>query len=560
MITPFTTPNELASYLGTTYSKLAYVVYGIGVDSLYETFEIAKKNGDKRVIRAPNLQLKTLQGRLKILLERMYEPHPAATAFIAGRGIVYNASKHVKKSAVFNIDLEGFYDQIHFGRVRGLLMAKPYSVQQDTARLIAHICCVDRVLPQGAPTSPVLSNMICRRMDKELSFLAKRNRAHYSRYADDITFSLRESTENSLFIGSGEEVKPSETLLGVVESNGFSVNKYKTRLQTYSERQVVTGLKVNKKVNLDRRYIRTTRAMIHSLAKGLDLANDKYRRKFGEESCKVEYVTFGRLNFIGMVKGRDSTVYQTLANKFNGLDISLKANTAPDQRDLKLENKLHFYSYQGKSRLENCVWVVSFDGVENIGDGELIQGTAFIMKGQRIFTASHIFEKAGNPDACFLYRVHSPDKKYKASVVTKCTHSDITELKIDEDNLPMFNYLNFAPNIDPHVGYRLSIVGFPQLQVGHDSVSIIQTSVTNTFTRSTFRYGEVDVPIMAGNSGGPVLNAYMQVVGMATTGVDVTYFKEEVNHAGSEKEKVHVALEGTNAFISAKHFPNFGKG
>ncbi|MEZ0153382.1 MAG: reverse transcriptase domain-containing protein [Candidatus Reddybacter sp.] len=541
MITPLITPNELAGFLGTSLSKLTYVVYVQGVLAFYETFEIPKKNGGTRVINAPKRQLKSIQSRLKILLEKLYKPHPAAAAFIEGRGIVYNASKHVKRAAVFNIDLKGFYDQIHFGRVRGLLMAKPYSLRKDTAQLIAHICCVGGVLPQGAPTSPVISNMISRRLDKELSYLAKNNRAQYSRYADDITFSFITLRDNSIY-ATINGVEPHQTLVNIINENGFSINEEKTRLQTFKERQVVTGLKVNQKINVDRRFIRTTRAMIFSLNSGVDAANEKYKEKFKADVGRVQFVTYGRLNYIGMVKGRESSTYQSLAAKFNALDLNLKVTTAPEKTNAKLESQLHFSSYKEKSRLEKCIWVVSFEGMTELGDGELIQGSAFMIKGNRLVTASHIFKKAGNPAICIVYRIKEQNKKYKANVVSQCGSSDIAELEIQDESLPSLNYLNFAPDLEPKTGYKLSITGFPQLELGHDSVSIIPCTITNTLNISTLRYGEVDALISAGNSGGPVVNAYMQIVGMAVRGVDASYFEGEAQ------------LEGRNAFVSAKHF------
>lgn len=235
MLSSSTTPEDLAHSLGTSYAKLNYVIYGKGTSNLYKSFLLPKISGGQREIMAPLPQLKYLQHQLKPLLDKLYEPHPAASAFIEGRGIVYNAKKHIKKAVVFNIDLENFFNSINFGRIRGLLMAPPYSIQADTARIIAHICCVNKTLPQGAPTSPVLSNMIARRLDKQLSHLAKKYNAQYSRYADDITFSFRIFEENEIFIDK-ENVAPHPSLIKLIESNGFKINSNKTRLQTRYER------------------------------------------------------------------------------------------------------------------------------------------------------------------------------------------------------------------------------------------------------------------------------------------------------------------------------------
>ncbi|MGN6017354.1 reverse transcriptase family protein, partial [Staphylococcus aureus] len=114
----------------------------------------------------------------------------SAMAFVKDRSIVDNAKLHTRKKYVFNIDLSDFFTSITFPRLRGLLMAKPYSLQSGVATVIAHLCTVGGVLPQGSPCSPVISNMICATLDRQLKGLAIRNRARYSRYADDITFSF----------------------------------------------------------------------------------------------------------------------------------------------------------------------------------------------------------------------------------------------------------------------------------------------------------------------------------------------------------------------------------
>lgn len=547
MIGPLTTPRELASYLGTSYSKLTYLVYGVGVPNLYKNSKIPKKSGGERIIRAPDQRLKIIQLRLKVLLEKLYKPHPAASAFIAERGIVYNAKKHTKKALVFNLDLANFYDSIHFGRIRGLLIAKPYSFQADTAQLIAHICCVDKVLPQGAPTSPVLSNMVASVLDRRLAHLAKMNNAYYSRYADDITFSFVRSDQNNIYTTT-PTVAPHLDLERLISSAGFSINKSKTRLQARGERQVVTGLKVNAKVNVDRRYIRTTRAMIHSIAKCADHASKRYIDKFGVGSPRIEGVVQGRINFIGMVKGKDSSVFQTLATKYNSLNLHCKINTEPAERNDKLEQALHFRTYNEKSRLESCVWVVDFDGLADCVDDELVQGSAFMLKGDRLVTAAHVFVKAGSEKYCFVYRIGSPGERFKAMLVAIDLNSDIAVLKILENDkitspLP---FLKYAKELNPSAGYLVSIIGFPQLLPGHNSISVVPSRVVSTYTRSMMRYAEVNVEIKSGNSGGPVVNAYMQVVGMIVQGTSATLVKED----GRDR----IELEGQNAFLSASHF------
>ncbi len=540
---PLTTPSDLAFLLGTELPKLNYMLYVIGVDSQYTDFTIDKKNGDKRVISKPSRRLSILQSRMKPLLENLYRPSAAASAFIKGRGIVHNAKKHVKKNVVFNVDLKDFFGSINFGRVYGLLKAKPYSLNSDVARIIAHLCCYNKVLPQGAPTSPVISNMICRKLDRDLSFLAKNNFCYYTRYADDITFSSHKVENNSIYSISSRQA--SEELIETVVSNGFIINSSKTRLQLFDERQVVTGLKVNRKINVDRRYVRKTRALIHELNLDVATANQKFKEISGDEAACLESVVHGRISYIGMVKGLESSVYQGLATKFNNIDTDIKVSLAPKDKNESLENQLHFYGYKNRARIESSVFVMTFEGVEGLDeDCQLVQGTAFLFEKGRIITASHTFSKAGDPSFCYLFKVRDPSVKYKAKLVWRCKGADIAELVFVDDKPSKLRGFDLSPTLEPHHGYMLSVVGFPEYTLSNSNVSIICCNVINTSIISTFFHADIDKNILAGNSGGPVLNSYMQLVGIAVRGATVSSDGRETN------------LEGTGKFVSAKHIPD----
>lgn len=560
MINSKTTPADLAILLGTSHQKLTYLAYAKDISRFYTKFEINKKNGEKRIIQAPSQQLKNIQKRLKTHLEKIYKPHISASAFIKDRGIFYNAEKHIKKSAVINIDLTDFYGSINFGRVRGVLIAKPYELKKDTATIIAHICCLNGSLPQGAPTSPLMSNIVCRSLDRQLSKFAKTQRAFYTRYADDITFSFREIVANDLFeVTSENEIKP--TLVKLITNNGFTINQNKTRVQFSSERQTVTGLKVNQKVNVDRRFIRTTKAMIHSLSKDTEAANIKLQEIHEDSSAKLENVVFGRINYIGMVKGRQSSTYRMLASKFNDLDFGMKAPLSPKSIKDDLENKLKFKKFENYGLLESAVYVISFEGIDGISvDQELVQGTAFILKGNKIVTTTHTFHKAGNPNECFLYRINDPSTKLHAKLLKSCNISDIAYLEFTDPNLEKLSHLKIAKNLKLLSGYHVSLVGFPQLQVGHQNVSIIPTTIVNEFKKSGFKHLEVSTEIAGGNSGGPVVNAYMEVVGMVTMGKNVTLdIGQGTANIENNEIKINIKnssaiLEGNNSFISAEYF------
>ncbi|UYV18220.1 trypsin-like peptidase domain-containing protein [Halomonas qaidamensis] len=543
MLDTNTTPRQLSTLLGTTYPNLCFTVYKVRPNNLYTTFKIAKKSGGVRAIAAPDKRLKYLQNNLKPLLEDLYTPHPAATAFIKNRGIFYNASPHVNKALVFNVDLTDFYGHINFGRVRGLLSAPPYNLRSDTSQIIATICCLNGSIPQGAPTSPVISNMISRQLDRRLSLLAKKNHAFYTRYADDITFSFRNNNFKGVCSSTEGAFQPSNEFINIVEKSGFYLNKQKTRGEFSRSRQIVTGLKVNKKVNVDRRYIRTTKAMIHALSGDIDAANVVFWEKFPEKEPKrLEKVVAGRINFIGMIKGVDSTVYQMLAKKFNRLPLKKKLPT----RTSKLVNTDQKYRDIAKQReLQECVWILDFEGVQNVTEeAESIQGTAFMVKDQKVLTCSHVFSKADDAEYCYISRINERSVKYLMKVAKQCKHRDIVELEFVDNPNKIFQSLDIYHKEEMFPGYQVSLVGFPDNMAGHTTVSVLKTSITSHVNISTVDNYEVDAEIGAGYSGGPVINDFHQVIGMIVKGRTTT-----VDFNTQES-----ALTGRNAFISAHHF------
>lgn len=185
------TPRQLAELLEVPYSLLVYHIYKVPDDKKYVEFLIPKKSGGYRKISSPSTALKIIQRKLSQVLYSVYTPKAPVHGFTPSRSIVTNAEQHVRKRFVFNIDISDFFGSIHFGRVRGVFMKEPYNRPSEVATVLAQICCFSNKLPQGAPTSPVVSNMVCARLDSQLRLLAKERHCSYTRYADDITFSTR---------------------------------------------------------------------------------------------------------------------------------------------------------------------------------------------------------------------------------------------------------------------------------------------------------------------------------------------------------------------------------
>lgn len=261
------TRNDLADFLSIPRKKLSYLLYLKDVNNFYTSFEIDKKNGGTRKIYAPTAELKDIQRKIAESIydhkkNRLGKMNKLSHAFEKDKSIITNAKIHRNKRVVLNIDLENFFESFHFGRVRGFFIKNNnFLFPNEVATVIAQLSCYEGKLPQGAPTSPIITNLICEILDYRLLKIAKKYKLDYTRYADDLTFSTND--KNFLEQQTNFIEKISEELIRA----GFKINEKKTRLQLSNSRQVVTGLVVNKKINVNRIFYKETRAMAHQLYK-----------------------------------------------------------------------------------------------------------------------------------------------------------------------------------------------------------------------------------------------------------------------------------------------------
>lgn len=262
------TREELARFLGVSVKELNYITYKANIESFYKKFYLPKKDGTKREIYASQGRLKDVQKRLEEALVEYNEQILAkkrtktntSHGFIKGKSIITNASIHRNKRFVINLDLQDFFPTLHFGRIVGYFEKnRDYCFPHAVAVYIARIVCIEGKLPQGAPTSPIISNLICQILDYRILSIAKRFKLDYSRYADDLTF----STNRKDFLRDYDSFI--NEITEEIEKAGFVVNQNKTRIEFRDSRQTVTGLVVNKKISVRREFIKETRAMTHSL-------------------------------------------------------------------------------------------------------------------------------------------------------------------------------------------------------------------------------------------------------------------------------------------------------
>jgi retron-type reverse transcriptase len=291
--------DELAAAMGIARGALDWLAFPDHSDEPphYVCFAVPKTSGDYRVLYAPKRRLKEGQRWIHREILAKAQPLPAAHGFVPGRSIHTNAEPHTRQAIVITLDLEDFFPSITYRRVRGLFQAIGYG--EEVAIALAMLCTVKpaekvrqflggirhRMLPQGAPTSPAIANLVCRRLDARLSGLAGKFGGAYTRYADDLTFSGGKDFERTL-----KRLLP--LLRRIVGGEGFRLNQKKIHFARKGKRQRVTGLVVNTGPSVPRRYRRRLRAILHNARRtGLEAQNLTNHPRFAESlRGRIEFV------------------------------------------------------------------------------------------------------------------------------------------------------------------------------------------------------------------------------------------------------------------------------
>ncbi|HEV3122486.1 MAG TPA: reverse transcriptase domain-containing protein [Isosphaeraceae bacterium] len=286
------TPADLAGPLGLSIPRLRWLAFHTNVATRvhYVSFTVPKKSGGERTLSAPH---RTLARAQRWILENIVARLPfeePAHGFVSGRSILTNAQPHSGRAVVVNLDLEGFFPSIGFPRVRKVFERAGYSPAVATILALLTTECPRREvvfqgktyfvatgprgLPQGACTSPGLSNQVARRLDRRLQGLANRLNICYTRYADDLTFSGDEALRQRVGYLLAR-------VRHIALDEGFTVNEAKTRVLRQNAAQMVTGLVVNQRPGVRRRDIRRLRAILHRARfEGLDRQNRAGRPNF----------------------------------------------------------------------------------------------------------------------------------------------------------------------------------------------------------------------------------------------------------------------------------------
>lgn len=334
------TKRNLADALSVSFKILCYNLYVLSEDERYKVFSVKKKNGDERQIIAPTSGIKYIQRNLAAILLELYGDRGGVYGFVKQKNIKLNAARHLEMNSILNIDLKNFFPSINFGRVLGVFKNYPFNFNEEVSITLAQICCYHGFLPQGAPSSPIISNFVCRSLDNDLLSFANTYRVVYTRYADDITFSTKMTVFSKDVCQILEnEFIPSRILTGIVESNGFSINSKKTRIAYRQNCQKVTGVKVNTKLNVDRKLVRNIRAMLHAWEKyGVENAANEYFNKYnkkhthtGDPVDTFRKVIYGKINYLKYIReqdNKDDEVYNRIREKAKTLYPSFQLAAA----------------------------------------------------------------------------------------------------------------------------------------------------------------------------------------------------------------------------------------
>lgn len=510
--------RELSEYLGLTCQQLAYFAYSKRSHH-YATWRIPKKNGGIRTIEAPLGALKTIQRKLIPLFESLYCELPCVYGFIHNKSIANNAQRHIQKKMIMSIDLVDFFPSITSGRIHELLI-KGFHFEDEVANTLTNIVCHNGHLPQGAPTSPILSNMVCFKMDRGFLSLAAKHKFTYTRYADDLTFSVTSSYAASFLFDKGKWGIDgiNDEIRRIVAANGFVINPEKIMIAGRGTRQVVNSVLVNKKCNMNRETYRSFRALFHIWkTQGYNAALLAYIRanpqylsrlfvddEFIEKNKFISHIR-GRLDFLTMVitvSGHTTQPLEKLWASFHDITKEKVPFVSPDRYVLRLD------------------WV--YDTVS--GDVNAATGSAFSVNGFLV-TCEHCLPPAFDVDL-----------EGKSPAISFCQEKGEESLSVDEPcfkrvacfdlayafvEAPSFIPISRVANSYwPQNGESVIAAGYP----GGKGSYVIEAKVINRLANGCIR---VDRPFIVGMSGGPVFNSRRELIGIVVKGSDESSYSRE---------------------------------
>lgn len=504
------TDKDLQTYLGITEKRFRFFKFG-KPSKKYFTFNIPKHGGGFRTICSPTPSLKAVHNKLKVEFDKLCYTCESVHGFTEGRSIKTNADAHKGKRIVINIDLENFFESIHIGRLIGLFQHKPFCFPREVAVSLSQILCFERHLAQGSPCSPVLSNMIFFKTDKAIFKYIKGKSIHYTRYADDITFSFNKKNYIKLFCDEDKELN--KDFAKIFKQSKFTINGRKTRIQLSHMHQQVTGIKVNNAdhLSLNRGFKYKIRGLLHALEKfGIENAAKEYALRCGIQynqhtSVQLRDLLRGEIAYFGMIRGTTSIDYYRFASSFNNIFGKNMISVASDSIDIIKNNSVLF-----------------------VETGNIFYGTAFFYKGFVVTCIHCIQEKAKVGDVLFFSNASRGDKSKKcASVISTDGLHDIAILKC----LSSTSLVNIpSASKQASIGDEVSALGYPDFSEDSEfRLADLRGRITTKRKYEGMEIFVTDMLMQTGISGGPILNNKNELIGMACLGNDKLMVSEIQN-------------------------------
>lgn len=537
---------DICKLLNISQNQLKYILFVRSNN--YVEFSIKKKNGGYRKINAPKKDLKKIQRQLLEVLYNIYEFSECQQGFIKEKNIVTNAKKHIGANYILNLDLKDFFNTINFGRVRGLFLGKPFNFNNEVATILAKIVTNENTLPQGAPTSPIISNMICYILDNNIEKYCKNYNCNYTRYADDITISTRsykfpkqiakKDLNNNIILGN--------RIIKIIEEEaGFIINKNKTKFSEKMKRQEVTGIIINEKINVKRIYIRNLRAILYNCKKnGIEEEARKYFKNSQQSIENLVYrykeVVKGKLNFLRMVKGEYDKTFLKYAKEYNEIVGEEIFNI-----DIIKENR---------------EYIEERTGVIQSLNGES-QGTIQFTQEYGAITSAHVYinENCLNEDAYrriknkeYIYPIKfedlqifnsstNKDRREKAVPLPNIKENNI-ELDVIQLNIKNDKYFKLNCKDELEIGKKVIIAGYGEFyNFDKSSITIQKAEIIAEREIFGIKTKCINSPVYHGMSGGPVLNENREVIGIIYHGGD---YNDGLNNAFIPIKNIMNILEG----------------
>ena len=270
----------------------ARTLYGLSnnLEKHYHNVYIPKSDGTKRKLSVPDLILKRVQKSIADNILTQYPISNYAKAYKVGSSVQRNALPHVGKKKILKLDIEGFFDNILYSRVKDVVFRED-KFSEPIRILLTMLCYYKESLPQGAPTSPAITNIIMYDFDEKIGKFCEENNISYTRYCDDMTFS-----------GDFDEKAVISVVKDELQKLGLFLKNRKTAVIPSTKRQTVTGIVVNEKIGLTKEYKNKIRQEIY------------YIKKYGIDEHLSKIGASDKQHYLNSLRGRIAFVLQTIPN------------------------------------------------------------------------------------------------------------------------------------------------------------------------------------------------------------------------------------------------------